>query len=66
MNRDPENDRARRVELARKAFREFYARCFWSYREDLEITEEWIPFVIRGLRQNGGMAGYRVASELCR
>jgi len=66
MNSEPARDRERRVELARQAFREFYARCFWSYREDLEITEEWIPFVIRGLRQHGGMSGYRAASKLCR
>jgi len=57
--------RQRRVELARKAFREFYAQCFWSYREDTEITEDKIPFVIRGLRENGGLAGYQAASELC-
>jgi hypothetical protein len=66
MDSGSARDRERRVELARRAFREFYARCFWSYREDLEITEEWIPFVIRGLRQHGGMKGYRAASELCR
>jgi hypothetical protein len=57
--------RQRRLELARKAFREFYAQCFWSYREDAEITEDKIPFVIRGLREHGGLAGYRIASELC-
>ncbi|PWU17124.1 MAG: hypothetical protein C5B50_11865 [Verrucomicrobia bacterium] len=61
-----QTDRERRLELARKAFKEFYAQCFWSYREDLEITEEKIPFVIRGLREEGGLAGYRVAAELCR
>ncbi len=58
--------RQRRLELARRAFREFYAQCFWSYRQDAEITEERIPFVIRGLREHGGLAGYRVAAELCR
>ncbi len=57
--------RQHRLELARKAFREFYAQCFWSYREDAEITEDQIPFVIRGLREHGGLAGYRVAAELC-
>jgi hypothetical protein len=57
--------RERRLELARKAFKEFYAQCFWSYREDAEITEEKIPFVIRGLREHGGLAGYRIATELC-
>ena len=58
--------RQRRLELARRAFREFYAQCFWSYRPDAEMTEEKIPFVIRGLREHGGLAGYRVAAELCR
>jgi hypothetical protein len=57
--------RQRRLDLARKAFREFYAQCFWSYREDAEITEDKIPFVIRGLREHGGQAGYRIAAELC-
>lgn len=56
----------RRLELARKAFREFHAQCFWSYRLDAEITEEKIPIVVRGLREHGGRAGYRVAAELCR
>jgi hypothetical protein len=58
--------RRRRVELARRAFKQFHAQCFWSYREDAEITEEKIPFVVRGLREHGGLAGYRAASELCR
>ena len=58
--------RQRRVELARKAFKDFHAQCFWSYRKDAEITEEKIPFVIRGLREHGGLAGYQVAAKLCR
>jgi hypothetical protein len=58
--------RQHRLDLARNAFREFYAQCFWSYREDAEITEAKIPFVIRRLREHGGLAGYRVAAELCR
>jgi hypothetical protein len=57
--------RQRRLDLAKKAFREFYAQCFWSYREDAEITEDKIAFVIRGLREHGGLAGYRIAAELC-
>ena len=58
--------RQRRLELARKAFREFHAQCFWSYRLDAEMTEEKIPFVVRGLREHGGLAGYRIAAEICR
>lgn len=58
--------RQRRVELAQQAYRDFFAQCFWSYREDAEITEEKIPFVIGALRENGGHAGYRIAAQLCR
>ncbi len=58
--------RQRRLELARKAFKEFYAQCFWSYREVAEITDEDIPWVLRELRLNGGHRGYRVAGEICR
>ena len=58
--------RQRRLQLARRAFKEFYAQCFWSYREDAEITEEKIPFVIHGLREHGGLPGYRIAAEICR
>jgi hypothetical protein len=65
VNDRDSTEHERRLELARKAFKEFYAQCFWSYREDAEITEQKIPFVIRGLREHGGLAGYRAAAELC-
>ena len=54
-----------RLELALRAFQDFYAQCFWSYRRDAEITEDDIPWVVRELRHNGGHRGYRVAAELC-
>jgi hypothetical protein len=65
MTEQKEQERTARLTLARRAFKEFYAQCFWSYRDDLEITEDFIPFVIRGLREHGGIAGYRVAAQLC-
>ncbi|MBN8247896.1 MAG: hypothetical protein J0L84_10680 [Verrucomicrobia bacterium] len=58
--------RHRRLALAQQAYRDFFAQCFWSCRDDLAITEDRIPFVIQGLRENGGHAGYRIAAELCR
>jgi hypothetical protein len=67
MNSDDERvDRERRVALAQRAFRDFRAQCFWSYRSDLVITEDKIPFVIRGLRKYGGHKGYKIVAELCR
>ena len=54
----------RRVELARRAFKEFYAQCFWSYRRDWLVEEEDIPWLIEELRLNGGHKGYRMATAL--
>ena len=59
-------DRERRLALARKAFHDFQAQCFWFWKDDPDITEETIPLIIRELRLNGGHAGYRMAVELCR
>ena len=56
----------RRVELARQAFKTFYAQCFWSYREDAEIGVEDIPWVIRELRHYCGAKGYQAVAEICR
>jgi len=61
-----EIDRARRVDLARKAFKEYFALCFWPSDPNMGIHEEHIPFIIRGLRHYGGHRGYRIAAELCR
>ena len=49
---------------ARRAFREHHADCFWSSDPAMEITEEDIPFVIAGLRKNGGHKEWREAQAL--
>ena len=46
--------RQHRLELARRAFHEFHAQCFWSYRQDAEITEADIPWIVRELWHYGG------------
>ena len=58
--------RQRRVELARQAFQDFYAQCFWSYRRDWQVEEEDIPWIIRELRHYGGARGYQAVAEICR
>ena len=54
-----------RVREARRAFRTFYAQCFWYMRKDMVITLEDMPEIIRGLRQNGGHQGFLLAARLC-
>ena len=55
-----------RVREARKIFREFHAQCFWFMRPDLRVTNDDIPELVRGLRQNGGRQGFLLAAKLCR
>lgn len=71
MNADNESApsdaaRQRRVELARQAFKDFYAQCFWSCDPNLVVTEQHIPFIIRELRHYGGHRGYRMVADICR
>lgn len=58
--------RQRRLELARRAFKEFYGQCFWSSDPNHVVEEQDLPWIIRNLRLHGGHRGYRVVAELCR
>ena len=55
-----------RVREARRAFRDFYAQCFWYLHPDLRVTLDDVPEIARGLRQNGGRTGFLIAARLCR
>ncbi len=55
-----------KLELAKKALRDFHAQCFWYLREDIELKPEDLDEIIRGLRQNGGRRGFLLAAKLCR
>ena len=55
-----------RVREARRAFRNFYAQCFWYMPRDMNVSTADIPEVVRGLRQNGGRQGFLIADKLCR
>ena len=67
----PENieisqDQTEKLDLAREAFAEFYAECFWYMRSDLPIGSEDIPEIARGLRRYGGKRGLLMAERLGR
>lgn len=54
-----------RVREARRAFRRFRASCFWSYRPDLVIRSEDVPWVAEQLRKHGNREAWQVAARLC-
>ena len=53
-----------RLELANLLHREFHKRCFWHSPPDLVVTEDLIPFVVKGLRAHGGHRGFKLADKL--
>lgn len=64
---DPDTARAMvRVREARRAFRRFRTSCFWSYRPDLKITVQDIPWVAEQLMKYGNREAWRIGAKLCR
>ena len=57
-------EKLERLELASRLYREYHTQCFWYARRDLLISEERIPFVIKGLRTYGGHRGFMLAGRL--
>ena len=55
-----------RVREARRAFIRFHASCFWSYRHDLVIGLDDIPWVVEQLMRHGNSTAWRVGRALCR
>jgi len=53
-----------RLELARVLFDKFYGRCFWHSPRNLKITDDLVPFVVKGLCDNGGRPGFIWAAKL--
>lgn len=64
---DPETARNMvRVREARRAFKRFFARCFWSFDPDYRITLADVPWVAEQLMKHGGREGWEWGARLCR
>jgi hypothetical protein len=55
-----------RVRQARRAYRKFYAGCFWSYDPDYVVRASDVPWVVEQLRKHGGREAWETAGKLCR
>jgi hypothetical protein len=55
-----------RVREARRAYRSFHARCFWSYSLDLEIRDADVEWVAERLKRHGNRVAWQTAVKLCR
>ena len=64
---DPETARAMvRVREARRVYRRFHAKCFWSFDPDYRVGPSDVAWVVDQLRKNGGRDAWEAARKLCR
>ena len=54
------------VREARRAYRSFHSRCFWSYAPDLDIGAADVAWVAEQLMKHGGRAAWEKGARLCR
>lgn len=55
-----------RLREARRAFRRYHARCFWSSPPDLTIGAADIEWVAEQLMRHGGREAWVKGAKLCR
>ena len=54
-----------RIREARRAYRDFHATCFWSYRPDLQIGLTDVAWVADSLKKHGNREAWERAQRLC-
>lgn len=55
-----------KVREAKRAFKDFYAQCFWSFDENYKIKYSDISWIVEQLRKHGNRQAWDVAEKLCR
>lgn len=54
-----------KIREARRAFKDFYAQCFWSFDENYIVKQDDVSWVIEQLRKHGNRLAWHVADKLC-
>lgn len=54
-----------RLREARRAYRRFHARCFWSFDPEYRIGPGDVAWVAEQLKKHGGWKEWEVARKLC-
>ncbi|MHC5039672.1 MAG: hypothetical protein ACYTHM_20400 [Planctomycetota bacterium] len=64
---DPETARRMvRVREAKRAFRRYHARCFWSFDPEYRITQDDVEWVAAQLMKYGDRSAWVLGGKLCR
>ncbi len=55
-----------KIREARRAFKKYYAQCFWYNKPDLKISIEDVDWVSKQLMKNGGREAWKIGAKLIR
>ncbi len=55
-----------KVREARRAYRRFHTRCFWSFDPDYVVGPRDIAWVADRLKRHGGREAWLIGTKLCR
>ena len=55
-----------RIREAKRAYRAYYAQCFWSYDPDLKLSQNDVSWVAERLMRYGGRKAWEKGNRLCR
>ncbi len=61
-----EGEKIERIREAQLAYKKYYAKCFWSFAPNLQITENDIVWVAEQLKKNGDREAWMLSGRLCR
>jgi len=54
-----------RLREARRAYRRYHARCFWSFDPEYKIELSDVVWVAQQLRKHGSRDAWEIARKLC-
>jgi len=54
-----------KIREAKRAFRNFHSRCFWSFQPKLVITEQDVMWVAEQLMKSGDRKAFETGAKLC-
>jgi hypothetical protein len=55
-----------RLREARRAYKQFHVRCFWSCDPEYRVSLDEVPWVAEQLMTFGGRTGWELGARLCR
>ena len=54
-----------KIREARKAYKNYYTRCFWSYDPNIQIGKDDLSWVAEKLEKYGDLHAWKLSKKIC-